>query len=186
MASLKGTYVSATVKALSAHREKALQQLPEELHPYLHGQILNSKWYPADEHFVLLRTLVELAEIDSPDPYATLGIIAAECDMRSTYKVFLVEGNPASTFERLSSVWSLGHDDGAMKATLDAGRQGGTLELSGHEFCPPELCRLHGTFLARTLEMAGATEVEHEHTRCKAKGDDTCCWSYRWRPPGLF
>ncbi|HVS64398.1 MAG TPA: hypothetical protein VMT85_12950 [Thermoanaerobaculia bacterium] len=179
MASLKGTYVSATVKALSAHRERALQELPKDLHPYLHRRILKSKWYPAHEHFALLRALVKVVEIDSPDPYAALGAIAAERDMRSTYKVFLIEGNPASTFERLCSVWSLGHDDGEMRSKLD-GPDAGSLELSGHEFCPPELCRLHSAFFARTLEMAGATGVEHSHTRCRAEGDETCRWRYRW------
>ena len=181
MASLKGTYVAATVKALNTYRERALAELPTELHSYLERPVLTSKWYPAAEHFELLRALVKVSGIGAKgDPFQHLGRIAAKRDMRSTYKVLLCAGDPSATFQRLSSVWALGHDDGEMQASLE-GSQEGVLELSGHEFFPPELCRLHSTFFSTTLELAGATDVVCRHTHCKGRGDGSCIWRCQWQ-----
>ena len=182
MGNLKGTYVGATVKALRARREQAQTALAPELHHYLDGNILSSRWYPESEHFELLKALVEISRIDAPDPYASIGALAAKRDMTSTYKAFLREGDPGATFERLGSVWSLGHDGGEMKVEV-AGSSRGVLELRDYGFCEPEICRLNTAFFVQTLEMAGAQGVEMDHTRCVALGDDCCRWESNWGRP---
>jgi hypothetical protein len=127
--------------------------------------------------------LVKLSGISTKgDPFDQLGRVAARRDMRSTYKVFLREGDPLATFQRLPSVWSMGNDDGTMRASVE-GAQEGVLELSGHDFCPPALCRLHTAFFSTTLELAEAVDVFCLHSQCKAEGADSCVWRCKWRSP---
>lgn len=181
MANLKGTYFAATVRALKAKSAEVGALLPAHLQHYLQENVLITGWYPEADNLELLKVLIRVSNIPDADPWAFLGRTAAKRDMRTTYSVFLKEGDPGGTFARLVNVWSMGHDSGTMVAILD-GDAGGRLELRGG-YHAMELCRLHTAFFATAIEMTGARQVQVRHDLCSASGGELCRWQGSWQSP---
>jgi hypothetical protein len=99
--------------------------------------------------------------------------------MGSVYKVLLRPGDPDGSFEKLRSVWSLGHDTGSLEPEK-RGPGSGRLELHDYPLESEELCRLNTSFFETVLRRAGAADAELRHIRCRARGAPFCVWDVTW------
>lgn len=179
MGNIKGTFFLNTVKALANLGDGAEGVVPRELRHYLRERILTSSWYPEEDHLGLLRALILITPPMGSDPWEHFGRLSAERDMRSMYKSLLREGDPESTFGKLSTLWSLAHDTGVLDTKLVEPGQG-ILELYGFALVDADLCRLNTSFFTTVLGLAGATDPVIQHRRCRVQGGKACVWEARW------
>src|SRR5215475_14219948 len=111
MARVKGANVLAAVKMLRANRERAVALLPPKYHRYLDERIFVSSWYPEADQLELLRA-VSFMLPGTPDPWVTIGRIAARDDLKDLYRTLVRPGDLRDTLRMSSSLWHTFHDTG--------------------------------------------------------------------------
>jgi hypothetical protein len=139
---------------------------------------LNNAWYPFDAFVDLNLCAVRVFEVDELP--TVLGAYAAEANVPTLYKLFFKLGSPAYVLSKAAMLWHVHHDTGRAELLL---LEDGWYEYRIHEFGSPNamLCRSLQGFIRRTLEMAGAKNVELSKEQCAADGAPYCAFRARWR-----
>ncbi len=176
-AKVKGANVLAAVKMLRKNRERAIALLPAAYHRYLDERILASSWYPEIDQLELLRA-VSFMLPGTPDPWVTIGRIAARDDLKDLYRTMVRTGDLKDTLRASSSLWHTLHDTGELKVALEApGRVVATLR--GYTLAR-EMCRVIGGYVTEVVTTGGAKNVATRKTECTLDGAAQCSWRLTW------
>ena len=177
VAKVKGANVLAAVKMLRANRERAIKLLPPAHHHYLDERILASSWYPETDQLELLRA-VSFMLPGTPDPWVTIGRIAARDDLKDLYRTMVRPGDLKDTLRVSSSLWHTLHDTGELRLTLEApGRVVATLR--GYVLAR-EMCRVIGGYVTEFVSAGGVQQVTTRKSECAHDGAAQCSWRLTW------
>lgn len=178
MAKAKGTTLIGAVRYLRKNKAKAREALPPDLHHYLEERITESRWYPESDLHLLLKATLEMNPGPRDQILAQLGTVTAREHLEGIYS-HLSGGRSDSIARRAVALWSSQHDTGrfvvkALSANEDV--------MTVHDFGHPSdiLCGILGGYLAETLRIDGASDVEIQKTACVLKGDPACSWRRAW------
>jgi hypothetical protein len=178
-AKVKGANVLAAVKMLRANRERAVKLLPAAHHHYLDERILPSSWYPEHDQLELLRAVSFLLP-GTPDPWVTIGRIAARDDLRDLYRTMVRPGDLKDALRASTSLWRTFHDTGELKLTLEEpGRVLATLR--GYTLAR-EMCRVIGGYVTEVVTAGGPQNITTRKLDCTLDGAAQCSWRLTWQP----
>lgn len=177
--SVKGANVVAAVKMLRANRERAVALLPPKLHHYLDARIIVSSWYPEADQLELLRAVSFLLP-GTPDPWMTIGRIAARGDLSDLYRSLVRRSDDLKDALRtFSSLWRTFHDSGELKLSLEApGRA--IASLRGYAAPAREMCRVIGGYVTEVGSVATGREIRTVKLGCALDGAPECSWRLTW------
>jgi hypothetical protein len=179
MPSVKGSNVLGAVKMLRANRERAEKLLAPQHHHYLHERIMVASWYPEADQLELLRAVAAMLPL-APDPWMTMGRIAARGDLSSLYSYLVRPGDLKDTLRAATALWQTFHDTGELKIVLEApGRAIATVRNYGAS--TREMCRVIGGYVTEVATVAGARDVATSKLSCTHDGAPQCSWRMIWR-----
>ena len=176
LSNAKGTVVIEAVKALLAHRDRALPLLGEKLAHYLDDRIVLASWYPVEDYTGILRVM---ARVSPPGPISAcekMGRDAARSHMSGTYSRLAKSSDRKAAVTLSSSMY----DSGEMKVVeREAGHA--VWELSGFATPSREICETFTGYQAERMLLMGFEDVSVRHTRCRATGAANCLWDLTWK-----
>lgn len=176
MANAKGTVMVEAVKALLAHRDKALPLLGEKLAHYLDDRIVLASWYPVEDYTGLLRVLGRVAPPGRISACEQMGRDAARSHMSGTYSRLAKSADRKAAMTLTSSMY----DSGEMRVVeREAGRA--VWELVGFAAPSREICETFTGYQAERMQLLGFEDVVVRHTRCRATGSPNCFWDLTWK-----
>jgi hypothetical protein len=180
---IKGSALVPAVSKLRKEKERARAFLPKHLHKYLEGRILISTWYPEEDSLELIRAVAKILEQDgvgtTAQVYAFMGRELARHNLR-IYDRLIAAGDPAGTLRRSLAIWSIYHDTGSSKVTIDAPGKA-RLELKDYALPSQEMCLTRVGYYAEILRHAGASDVRIVELQCSARGAPTCVMQIEWK-----
>jgi hypothetical protein len=175
----KGSHVLSAVKLLRRNMRHALATLPPSLHKYLVERILQSRWYPTEDHLGLCRSITLLMPRNR-DPWIELGRANASLDLNGVYRHLLRQNEPEQTLRCLGAIWRSVQDTGELVVSVE--QPGCALvRLVGFPPGAYELCRVTMGYIIETLTLANATEIKVQHQVCRAQGANECHWRATWQ-----
>jgi uncharacterized protein DUF2378 len=183
MAQVKGTAVGASVRFVSerfgaSSLAGVLRALPDEDRRLLEGGVLASSWYPMPVFLRFMEEAEKQLGAQEPDLVRQMGRASADYGVKTVYKIFFKIGSPEFIIGRAARVFGSYYDTGTMTVVETApGRA--VLDLAGFAGAPQFCERIRG-WMERTVELAGATGLRSEHTRCVHRGDDRCRFEGTW------
>lgn len=183
---VKGSLVLAAMDVLrSAHgtglRERILATLPADIRRALEHVTLPGAWVPLD-HYVRLLEATErvLGDDDVGRVAAELGEAAADADLPSTHRMFILSATPLLAVRRLPQLFAAYHKDGRIVCEPSTGGSWRVI----HEALNPDTT-LHALaltgFYRRLLELTGAREAKAWLMSSRGRGDPHTVISLRWR-----
>jgi hypothetical protein len=179
MPNVKGSNVVSAVKMLRANRERALALLAPKYHRYLNERVVVASWYPEADQLELLRVVASMLP-PTPDPWMTMGRIAARGDLSTLYSYMVKPGEMKGTLRAATALWQTFHDTGELKITLEApGRALATVR--DYAASCREMCRVVGGYVTEVAVAAGANEVSTAKSGCVHEGAPLCSWRMTWR-----
>ncbi len=182
-AQVKGTAILASLRYLREHfgEEAAAhvrQGLPRADRLTLEGSVLASSWYPTS----LLLRLMEEAEwqlgSQQPELARHLGRASADYGLTTVYRIFFKLGSPEFIIGRAASVFASYWDTGKLVQKEQA-RGRAVFSLEGFQGAAPLCARMLG-WMERTLELAGAKDVQVVHASCLHRGEPECRFEGPW------
>jgi hypothetical protein len=176
---VKGANVLSAVKMLRAHRERAVALLPAKYQHYLDERILVSSWYPEADQLELLRAVSFLLP-GTPDPWMTIGRIAARGDLSDLYRNLVRPGDLKDALRASSSLWRTFHDTGELKLSLEE-PQRAVASLRGYAATAREMCRVIGGYVSEVATVAGVRDIKTIKLGCTIDGAPECSWRLTWR-----
>lgn len=179
MPNVKGANVLAAVKMLRANRERAVALLPRELHRYLDERILVSSWYPEADQLELLRAVSFLLP-GTPDPWVSIGRIAARDDLKDLYRRMVKPGDLKETLRASSAMWRTFHDTGELKIVLEEPTRA-LATVRGYAATAREMCRVIGGYVTEVVSTAGMQNIKTAKIACTLDGAPECSWRLTWR-----
>lgn len=159
MAKIKGTGILGAVRLLRERRDHAEPLLPDSLRHYLDRQILVASWYPEEDYYGLLHTMVHFTPKSGGDPWRWLGRESARVDLVEIYSSMVQKGDPWGTLQRLPRLWRLYHDSGKAEVGV-AGPTRARVILESYPFASEEQGRLMAGFLDEMLAQSGARGIQ--------------------------
>lgn len=175
MAKAKGTTLLGAVKFLRSQRARALELLPQHLHPYLEGRISEASWYPEQDLLELLRAVLRLLPGDEGEALIQMGTMTARSHQEGVYS-HLMEGR--GTASTSFALWSSMHDTGVLRVVNEGSRRQ-RIDLKDFGLPSREMCDIVRGYIAEVMRLSG-THSRVEKIACRLDGD-TCC-SYRSSP----
>ena len=161
--------------------DQALTGLKDADRNLLSPHFLPSSWYPFDTLHSLRRLTRLLATPADGDLVVEIGRYMAQRACTGVYKS-LVAKNPVKQAEKLPMVEELlfsGARTMEVEATSASSclirlRYQGDLKPTG------AICTSHIGFYIRVFELAGAANVNCNHTKCAGGGDEFCEFLFTW------
>jgi hypothetical protein len=176
---VKGSNVLTAVKMLRAHRKRAVALLPPQHQHYLDERILVSSWYPEADQLELLRAVSFLLP-GTPDPWMTMGRIAARGDLADLYRNIVRPGDLKDALRAATALWRTFHDTGELKLTLEEpGRA--TALLRDYAATAREMCRVIGGYVTEVATVAVGRDLKTVKLGCTLGGAPECSWRMTWR-----
>ena len=176
---VKGSNVVTAVKMLRANRERAVALLPAKLHHYLDERIIVSSWYPEADQLELLRAVAFLLP-GTPDPWVTIGRIAARGDLSDLYRNLVRPGELKDALRASTALWRTFHDTGELKLTLEVpGRA--LAVLRNYAATAREMCRVIGGYVTEVTTVASGRDIKTVKLGCVLDGASECSWRMTWR-----
>jgi hypothetical protein len=137
-------------------------------------------WYDLELWARLLRIVDQVGGRGDLSLLPSLACADAEGDFAGVLRILLRIANPAFAVEQAARLWPRFHDSGK----LNVERIDGThcqIHIDAWGVVDEALCRHMGAYMARVLELVGATEVSHSHVACRAAGASRCTFEYAWK-----
>jgi len=157
-----------------------LEKLDPKLRAELGSGVLDSVWYPMSLLLELMRAAVAVHGEGHPELIREMGRASAEYGVKGVYKVFFKVGSPQFIIGRASRVFSSYYDTGRIRV-VESGAGRAVLDLAGFDAGAPEFCQRILGWMEKTVEMAGARDLEPSHSLCRHRGDDVCRFEGRWK-----
>ena len=179
MPNVKGANVLAAVKMLRANRERAVALLPSKYHHYLDARIIVSSWYPEADQLELLRAVSFLLP-GTPDPWISIGRIAAREDLKDLYRRMVKQGDLKETLRASTALWRTFHDTGELKITLEEPTRA-LASVRGYGATAREMCRVIGGYVSEVIATAGIQNIKTSKIACTLDGAAECSWRMTWR-----
>ena len=179
MPNVKGANVLAAVKMLRANRERAVALLPPKYHHYLDARIMVSSWYPEADQLELLRAVSFLLP-GTPDPWVSIGRIAARDDMRDLYRRMVKPGDLKETLRASSALWRTFHDTGELRISLEEPTRA-VASVRGYAATAREMCRVISGYVSEVVSAAGIGDIKVTKIACTLDGAPECRWRMTWR-----
>ena len=164
------------IKALLAHRDRALPLLGPKLAHYLDDRIVLASWYPVEDCTALLRVLVRVAPPGPVSACEQMGRDAARSHMSGTYSRLAKASDRKAAMTLTSSMY----DSGEMKVVeREAGHA--VWEMVGFAAPSREICETFTGYQAERMSLMGFEDLTVRHTRCRAEGSNACIWELSWK-----
>jgi hypothetical protein len=181
---VKGTAVRASMRFLQERFGPAgvgpvLEKLDPKHRAELGSGVLDSVWYPMSLLLELMRAAVAVHGEGHPELIREMGRASAEYGVKGVYKVFFKVGSPQFIIGRASRVFSSYYDTGQIRV-VESGPGRAVLDLAGFDAGAPEFCQRILGWMEKTVEMAGARNLEPAHSLCRHRGDEVCRFEGRW------
>lgn len=180
MGRAKGSGFVLVVRFLRTQRERALVVLPPDLHHYLDIRILESSWYPQDDHLGLIRAAARLVGGHSQQTLEMFGRMAAQQHLEGIYAHLKPESDPLALPRRAFALWSSLHDSGQLKMKVEGEKQA-CLRVDGYATPSLETCHMTSGYIAEVCERSTMRDPAVRKTGCDLAGDEACIWEVRWR-----
>jgi hypothetical protein len=178
MPSVKGSNVLQAVKMLRANKDHAQKLLPLHLHRYLGERIMVATWYPEADQIELLRAVAAMLP-KQPDPWVTMGRLAARADLETIYR-YLVKADLKDTLRSATALWATFHDTGELKIAVD-GPATATATVRNYAASNREMCRCIGGYVSEVATVGGAKGVSAAKQQCVHDGASVCTWRLAWQ-----
>ena len=176
MGKLKGISIIGLVKMLRAHRDRALEILPPELHRYLDEDIRMGQWYPESHATVLLRECAKLFGGPVEEALQRMGEIAAQKHAEVYGELASGRGTSSRTF----AMWQTQHDTGELRRIRELPTTV-RFELDGFEDTSREQCLMMTGYFRGAITLAGHSDPEVTKLSCRLWGDPLCAWRATWK-----
>ncbi|HUK90465.1 MAG TPA: hypothetical protein VLZ81_08705 [Blastocatellia bacterium] len=162
--------------------EEALKSASSEDRLIMPSLLLDSNWYPHTAWRVIRRITRVLDPNAGRDFPVEMGKFMADYVFKGVYKS-LLSPDPSKQVEKFKWIHDLFYRD---VCTLDAkavGTNSGVVSYSYRKgvTVTGATCLLLMGFWTRTLELAGAKDVEATHPKCVSKGSPVCEYSFTWK-----
>lgn len=180
---VKGTIIVQPIKFIRSKKEEGYPLVPDSLQHYLSERILPTSWHPETDHYELLKVSAALyagpTRGKDPAVWEEIARITAPSLLDGTYRSLVRKGDPARTLASFTSLWGLQHDSGRV-VVKQLGESSARIELHDYGLASDLMCASIRGSMVGLLEVAGARNVEMEHTQCRSHGDAVCAWEVRW------
>jgi predicted hydrocarbon binding protein len=190
MAEVKGPLLAGWLQFLKTrYGEAAVAAATERLRDEDKGRLavrfLASSWYPYDTIHSLRRLTGALAATQPPDP--TLPVQVGRAMARHAFTgVYgpLLKKAPAEQVAQFSSTADFFFREARRLESrmVDASTCAVRYVYEAEATPTAGMCASTAGFWCEALELAGAREVAFEHTRCRARGDPFCEFTFSWPP----
>jgi uncharacterized protein (TIGR02265 family) len=183
MAQVKGTAVLASVRFVRDRfgepaLTRVLDALTSEDRSLLSKNILVSAWFPMS---LLLRFMVEAERQlapEEPELARAMGRASADYGLTTVYRMFFRVASPEFIIGRATRVFGSYYDTGNV-VPIESGPGHAIFTLEGFEGAAQFCARILG-WMERTLELAGAKDIQIAHATCVYRGDDVCRFEGTW------
>ncbi len=184
MTNVKGTALVSTVRFVTERfgpdgLTRVLARLAPEQRTTIANGVLASVWYPFPLLIDLMRATRAEFGREVPDVVRAMGRASADYALTGIYKIFLRFGSPQFIISKASSVMKTYLSTGETR-TVTSEKGHAVMEIVGFGDPAPEYCeRLEG-WMARTLELSGASGIRIVHDTCVTRGGDRCRFEGWW------
>lgn len=187
MAEIKGILLNAWLDFLRARNGKesvseALNKLGVEDRVLFSSPFLASSWYPYSTLHALRRLTRLLASPAERNLSEKIGRFMAEYVFSGVYRSLLVK-DPIKQVEKFSWIGDFFFHEARRLDTEVTGESRCLVRYRYEAGARPtrSICESLAGFWARTIEMAGASNVVSSHPRCVTAGSDCCEFVFEWR-----
>jgi len=104
---------------------------------------------------------------------------ACEKQFSGMYKFLISFVNPRFVLKRVAQVWRQFHSDGEFSFE-NIGEKEGQLVLIDFPDIPLHHELSHIPYMKKVMEMSSAQNVQINHPKCMARGDDHCLFKVTW------
>lgn len=159
--------------------DRLLRALPVEDRALYEKVILPSSWYPFGA-FVRVNEAIDRA-FGAGDLALVPKVArwAADENLPTLYKFFYKIGSVGFILGMAGRLWRMNYDAGAL--VVESGGSAASLKIVDF----PEPHRIHciavGSWVQRSAELSGATDVVFAEKSCRANGDAACELTLTWR-----
>ena len=137
-------------------------------------------WYPSGIGARLFRVADAMFGHGDLAFVTEVGRFSAEDDLNGIQRLFLRLLNPVLILEKSRDYWSRFHNTGQWTVERH-GPRSATGSLAGWSVVDLAACAHIEAYVVRMYELVGAKRVRFEQTKCRARGDEVCCFSGEWR-----
>jgi predicted hydrocarbon binding protein len=185
MAEIRGVLLTAWVDFLKQrYGEQALTDSLQQLSPddrmLVSRTFLPSSWYPYDTLHALRRLTRPLATAADRDLAGEIGRHMAQHAFTGVYRSLLTT-DPVMQVEKFKYIGEFFFREARTLETVISGNTA----LVRYHYQPGvrptgAICASLAGFWSRSIELAGASNVRSAQTKCVARGDDCCEFSFDW------
>ena len=143
------------------------------------ASVITAGWYEAALYGRLLRVIHEVFAPQAPDVLALLGIYGADRDLNTIHRVLLRMANPAFIIEKFGDLWPRFFDAGRWEVSRNS-KTSVTGTLRDFDVIEPALCVEMRSYMAHSLALTGAKDVQSAHPACRARNDKACVFALHW------
>ena len=159
--------------------QRVLEELPEGDRALLEGAVLTSTWYPFDVNKRLDEAITAALGDGERDFFESIGASSAQENLSGPHSAFLTPGNPARFMGNTARIYEFYYDTGSREFESTGPSSGVITTREGDTFSGTDCLTVIGWY-KEALKMCGATSVEMEEEKCRARGDDVCRYRLSW------
>jgi uncharacterized protein (TIGR02265 family) len=120
-----------------------------------------------------------LSPRDRTKAFVDMGRASAEENLKGPHHVFIRPGDPHFLLSHAQEIYRLYYAVG-LRSYEKTGARGGVLRTLGAESVTDADCLTIIGWYQRAIELCGGRDVRIEHTKCRARGNDSCEYPCTW------
>lgn len=180
---VSGYVVRSRYLYLRSLGEDAVAQVAARLSPSVREivdkGVLETQWYPFEQLIELMVTTDETVGEGDMQLCYEMGRFGCETNLTGIYRIFFRFGSINFILKRAAKAFRAQYDAGDMEL-VDSGSGHCTLRLNDFPRPHRAHCLAIKGWMTRAAELTGA-EILESHETCRANGEDTCEWTFKYR-----
>lgn len=166
--------------------QKISDELTEDESKFANSEYKFNEWYPVYLLNRVLNILDKLRSAEDKDSIIPIAKYITQKDLKPVFNMFINLKDPVFVLQNVPSIWNRYFNTGKITVELSDAenkhfRYSLTEGADENIYSGEAICR-HGTvtWIKTALEIAGAENINIEHTKCRYHGDTVCINDVKW------